>query len=716
MSKTLQKKTKQLIRKSGVGLNQEFLVEAIYQNIHRLVKSEADLPMVGKLTAAFMEMVGNVVSKTVEATHEKELEEEKIKAKAVEEKRKKEEERKRKEAEKKKEQQELQRKKQEEARKRKEEEKMEKDKAINEMLDIINPRIEADPFSSEGRSIDDQRADEMAALLLNLFDDLKECEKAHEEKIVPVKMNATFAPNTNNKPAKNDEVSIFEPYIPPCAPYSLSSDMKAIDEDENKGFSSKEISSKETINTNEFEKIYAFDTNVILNDASNLFNISQNGANLILLAETVLDELDSKKEGFDEINFQAREFARILSSTEIKEQIRFGDYYITRMVMNGISIDIVGTNNYQNIAETDRSIRNDRKILQVVKGARDNIYKRPITFLTLDAMCRIRALSMNITSELMLNKGNDYEGEFIKDIVLDKSFSIKSLKNGQSIFDLNPQHKPENYCYRFIDGDNKVLAIIQDDKIVILDDSYLNRFIIKPRNEEQKFAMGGMCDDFYKVVLIEALAGSGKTLLAITAGLRAITERKYEKLIYIRNSIESTDKGEEVGFLSGNEAKFEIYNHPLYDTLDFIARISLKKANANKTPAARQVSNERVSIEEAVKSAVQQLVKQYNIETIWNGAIRGRTLANAFVIVDEIQNFSKRSLKTVLTRLDSTCKVVCIGSNRQIDNNFVNKYTNGLNFMLKAANEKHEEVKMFATSLHKVERGAITAFAERILK
>lgn len=713
MAKALQKKIKQLIRKSGVGVNQEFLVEAVYQNISRIVKSEADLPMVGELTAAFFEMVNNVVLKTVDAKKGKEAEEEKIKAKIAEEKRKKEEERKRKEAEKKKEQQELQRKKQEEAKKREEEKKMEREESINEILNAINPKIEANSFSIEGKIIDDQKAaDEAVELLLNLFDDLKECEKAHAEKTVPVKMNTTFAPNPDNKSAKDDEGSLFEPYIPPCAPYSLSSDMKAIDEDENKDFSS-----EETINTDEFEKIYAFDTNIILNDASNIFNISQNGANLILLAETVLDELDSKKEGFDEINFQAREFARILSNAEIKEQIRFGDYYITRMVTNGISIDIIGTNNYQNIAETDRSIRNDRKILQVVKGARDDIYKRPITFLTLDAMCRIRALSMNITSELMLNKGNDYEGEFIKEIILNRDFSIKSLKNGQSIFEINPEHKPENYCYRFIGANgDKVLTTIQDDKIVILDDSYLNRFIIKPRNEEQKFALSGMCDDFYKVVLIEALAGSGKTLLAITAGLRAITERKYEKLIYIRNSIESTDKGEEVGFLSGNEAKFEIYNHPLYDTLDFIARTSLKKANANKTPAARQVDNSRAAIEEAVKNAVQQLIKQYNIETIWNGAIRGRTLANAFVIVDECQNFSKKSLKTVLTRLDSTCKVVCIGSNRQIDNNFINKYTNGLNFMLKAANEKHEEVKMFATSLHKVERGAITAFAERILK
>ena len=253
-----------------------------------------------------------------------------------------------------------------------------------------------------------------------------------------------------------------------------------------------------------------------------------------------------------------------------------------------------------------------------------------------------------------------------------------------------------------------------------INEASLNKSLIKPRNEEQKFALTGMCDDFYKVVLIEALAGSGKTLLAISAGLKSIKEGKYEKLIYIRNSIESTDRGEEVGFLSGNEAKFEIYNHPLYDTLDFIARTEFKRSQSNKTPAARCAGGNseisRAEIENAVKEIVEKLIRQYNIETIWNGAIRGRTLANAFVIVDECQNFSKKSLKTVLTRLDSTCKVVCIGSNRQIDNTFINKYTNGLNYMLKAAKEEHEEVKMFVTSLNKVERGAITAFAERILK
>ena len=396
-------------------------------------------------------------------------------------------------------------------------------------------------------------------------------------------------------------------------------------------------------------------------------------------------------------------------------------FYITRMKIDHVFVDIIGLNNYDDINESERSIRNDRKILKVVKGSIDDIYHSSITFLTLDAMCRIRATSMNINSELMLNGGDSYESEFIKTIQLDGQYITSDLINGCNVFDVNPDHKPENYCYRFLGSNNeKLLAVVQNDRLVPINEASLNKSLIKPRNEEQKFALTGMCDDFYKVVLIEALAGSGKTLLAISAGLKAIKEGKYEKLIYIRNSIESTDRGEEVGFLSGNEAKFEIYNHPLYDTLDFIARTEFKRSQSNKTPAARCAGGNseisRAEIENAVKEIVEKLIRQYNIETIWNGAIRGRTLANAFVIVDEVQNFSKKSLKTVLTRLDSTCKVVCIGSNRQIDNTFINKYTNGLNYMLKAAKEEHEEVKMFVTSLNKVERGAITAFAERILK
>ena len=726
MSKALKNKTKREIRRAGVGANQEFLVEAVYQNICKFIKNENDLPLVGDLTRNYMRSISNIVANMVETNIEKERNDKLAREQLSE--------------------------------KRKEREKLNLNKnfCFDGFSDVDDDEYEDEDEDLFDNSLnleedEDEYEDDVHSYFDDDFNEKYEPKNRAPQKVENTKKNSNIESNCKDV-EDNDVISLFalnqikkgkqenlieqyreniERVIEEIGKKKSEKELKEHEEKVKKqeGYDHKKLklAVPTTYDNSGFEKIYALDTNIILNDASNLFNISQDGRNLIVLPETVLDELDNKKEGFDEINFQAREFARILSGAEITDQRsipvvgKTSVFYITRMKIDHVFVDIIGLNNYDDINESERSIRNDRKILKVVKGSIDDIYHSSITFLTLDAMCRIRATSMNINSELMLNGGDSYESEFIKTIQLDGQYITSDLINGCNVFDVNPDHKPENYCYRFLGSNNeKLLAVVQNDRLVPINEASLNKSLIKPRNEEQKFALTGMCDDFYKVVLIEALAGSGKTLLAISAGLKAIKEGKYEKLIYIRNSIESTDRGEEVGFLSGNEAKFEIYNHPLYDTLDFIARTEFKRSQSNKTPAARCAGGNseisRAEIENAVKEIVEKLIRQYNIETIWNGAIRGRTLANAFVIVDEVQNFSKKSLKTVLTRLDSTCKVVCIGSNRQIDNTFINKYTNGLNYMLKAAKEEHEEVKMFVTSLNKVERGAITAFAERILK
>ena len=685
MSKALKNKTKREIRRAGVGANQEFLVEAVYQNICKFIKNENDLPLVGDLTRNYMRSISNIVANMVETNIEKERNDRLAREQLSE--------------------------------KRKEREKLNLNKnfCFDGFSDVDDDEYEDEDEDLFDNSLnleedEDEYEDDVHSYFDDDFNEKYEPKNRAPQKVENTKKNSNIESNCKDV-EDNDVISLFalnqikkgkqenlieqyrENIERVIEEIGKKKSEKELKEHEEKVKKQEEYDHKKlklavptTYDNSGFEKIYALDTNIILNDASNLFNISQDGRNLIVLPETVLDELDNKKEGFDEINFQAREFARILSGAEITDQRsipvvgKTSVFYITRMKIDHVFVDIIGLNNYDDINESERSIRNDRKILKVVKGSIDDIYHSSITFLTLDAMCRIRATSMNINSELMLNGGDSYESEFIKTIQLDGQYITSDLINGCNVFDVNPDHKPENYCYRFLGSNNeKLLAVVQNDRLVPINEASLNKSLIKPRNEEQKFALTGMCDDFYKVVLIEALAGSGKTLLAISAGLKAIKEGKYEKLIYIRNSIESTDRGEEVGFLSGNEAKFEIYNHPLYDTLDFIARTEFKRSQSNKTPAAR-------------------------------------TLANAFVIVDEVQNFSKKSLKTVLTRLDSTCKVVCIGSNRQIDNTFINKYTNGLNYMLKAAKEEHEEVKMFVTSLNKVERGAITAFAERILK
>ena len=122
-----------------------------------------------------------------------------------------------------------------------------------------------------------------------------------------------------------------------------------------------------------FEKYYVLDTNILLEDATNIYKLSQDGKNLLILAETVLDEIDTKKSGFDEINFQAREFARILENSIIISSIKKDSYKIIRLEIQNRKntiIDIISKDEYEvNIRNISPNIINDRKILEIAKFA-----------------------------------------------------------------------------------------------------------------------------------------------------------------------------------------------------------------------------------------------------------------------------------------------------------------------------------------------------------
>jgi PhoH-like ATPase len=454
-----------------------------------------------------------------------------------------------------------------------------------------------------------------------------------------------------------------------------------------------------------FEKIYVLDTNIILEDANQLITIGQGGKNLIILPETVIDELDSKKSGFNEINFQAREFGRILSEAEVIKTRKAGakkDVTVMSLKVKDIFIDIISFKDYE-LQGVDPSVINDRKIIRVAEFA-TAFYKMPTetVLLSNDIMCRTRAVSLNVQAEGLTRNKESLKNEFVKVLRLEEIDSLRM--DGAPIEHYDPMYEPQNYCYHFIaeDGHERIGYIVEGF-INFIDDEDFHGLAVKPLNLGQRFAMAGMCDEDIDVCVIEALAGSGKTLLAIAAGMKMVRMGKYDKIIYIRNSVESVDKAEEVGFLPGLEEKFKIYNYPLYDTLEFIAQKELKKSD-NKAS------------QESIEDKIQDLVQKYNIETMWNGSIRGRTISRSFVIVDEVQNFAKTSLQTVLTRMDKESKVVCIGSNRQIDHPYINKYTNGLSTLIKAAKEENEEINIFGTELNKVVRGKITEWTERIFE
>jgi PhoH-like ATPase len=439
-----------------------------------------------------------------------------------------------------------------------------------------------------------------------------------------------------------------------------------------------------------------------------------------------------KKSGFEEINFQARQFARFLEDAKItkKYEEEESPLKIVRCEIeesnskNKVIIDIISKDRYIVSQEKiERNISNDRKILEVAKDAQ-SFYEKDaenFSFVSMDIMARTRAISMGLNTEALRGiKIEDNDLKFVKEIsvTLEKLITLKAngytnkeLFNGIFIRELDPEHTPENFNYIFnFPCGAKVLALVIKEKIYGIDEVEMRNQAINPRNIEQLFLSQAIFSENINIVLTAALAGSGKTLLSLSGAMKLVRKKKYNKILYVRNSIESLDKGEDVGYLPGLESKFEIYNYPLYDSLEYIVRQEIKKSNNNTSGKSKNAEIK----EEEVSMNVEKAIERHNIETMWVGEMRGRTISESIVIIDEAQNISKKTMQLILSRVDNTSKIIILGSNLQIDNVYVNKNTNGLTTLLNATKEVHNEVNLYAVELKKVLRGPITEFAEKI--
>jgi len=460
-----------------------------------------------------------------------------------------------------------------------------------------------------------------------------------------------------------------------------------------------------------FDKSYVVDTNIILENAANILTISQDAQNLVIVPETVLDEIDAKKSGFEEINFQAREFARILEDfTIVKSTVLKGHQIIRMSLKNSCVIDFISKDVYDvKSSLQSANILNDRKILEIAKFAKENYNN--VVFLSMDMMARMRSISMDIPTQSLQGGSNETAKNFVFETEVEIDFhDLESLPH-KNIYELHPEHGVHNYSYLFKvkHSDQIVLATVENGRVAPLDEEELRKQAITPMNKEQLFFAHAIAEHHYKVVIVEAKAGSGKTLLALSGAMKLISQKDYRKILYIRNSIESLDKGEDVGYLPGFEEKFRIYNHPLMDSLDYIVRLEFKRKSSRSSYPGQNEPDE-----EQIAQRVQIAKQKYAIETMWVGEMRGRTISDAVVIIDEAQNMSNKTMQMVLSRLDDSCKVIIVGSNKQIDNFYINKHTNALTTLLKSAYENYEGVNVFALRLKKVLRGPITEWAEKI--
>ena len=454
---------------------------------------------------------------------------------------------------------------------------------------------------------------------------------------------------------------------------------------------------------------YILDTNIILDSVENLLTLSDNNTNTLVIPETVIDELDAKKTGFEDINFNARQFARLLEDSTIISNEQVGPLHIITTSVDSldISLKIISKKDYTcDTSTVALNILNDRKILEASSDYITSIDSKA-TLVSLDIMFRTRALSMGLNAEALVGKNSDIPNEFHKTIEVSNIMSL----NSAVITAVDPSYVVENYSYTLVDRDtgNEKLAYVANGHLYFLDEADLGRQSVRPMNKEQKLFVNAILSDMYQIIISDAKAGSGKTLLSLATAMRLVAKKKFSNIVYVRNSIESLAKGEDVGYLPGLEEKFKIYNHPLFDSLRFIAKSELTKSNANKSRA-----NTTVISEDTITAKVDEYIEKYRIQTMWVGEMRGRTISDAIVIVDEIQNCSASTGQLILSRLDKNCKVICIGSNRQIDNLYTNKYINSLSFLLKAAKSLHEEVSLFAIELNRVLRGPITEWSEKI--
>lgn len=448
--------------------------------------------------------------------------------------------------------------------------------------------------------------------------------------------------------------------------------------------------------TQNFDQVMVLDTNIILLDVTNVEILSQQSSNLIVIPETVMDELDNKKSGFDSINFQARAFGRLLEKAEIKFVKHFDNYTISRMFINSnknITVDVISKKKYEFAENVDKNILNDRKIIDIASLCEEIYEDTVVKFISNDVMCRLRAISLGLKTEAL---GKDFKEdielyqEFDADVEkLPSYFESDELGIGNTIFGigLNNSNGEQKYYYR------------SGKSFFEIDEKLLEKQNIKPKNIEQKIFSSLILDNKHDLYICDAKAGTGKTAIALSAAIELIDQKmsSFDKIVYIRKTIISSDV--DLGYLPGSlEEKMAGYLAPLYSTLEAIAM--------------RKYNKKKMTDEESV-TLIADLIKKYRITPMWQGHLRGATIRNAIVIYDENQNDSIGDLKTTLSRFGENTIGILLGCTDQIDAKHINKFNNALTYMMNKIGEE-SNIRIAGFRLQKSVRSEIAEWTDTI--
>lgn len=445
------------------------------------------------------------------------------------------------------------------------------------------------------------------------------------------------------------------------------------------------------------KKIYVLDTNCYLTDYEAIYKF---GTADIIIPLKVLEEVDKHKKRQDGVGLNARNFIRVLDDLRSKGNLNKGV-----RIDKGLGIVRARPSDLSTLPPDFDPNQADNSILACAISEKNENPNKKVIVVSLDINLRVRCDALGIeceayTENQVIKKANDiytgcnkllvddqlidrfYAGE---QIFLEEDDNTKDFKSNQFVILVSSANEKKTGLSRFI-AFNKPLVKVKE----YVKGKEGTIFGLSPRNKEQQMAMNLLMDESVPVVSMMGSAGTGKTLLAIAAALEYVINReeKYEKIIVSRSVM---PMGKDIGFLPGTmEDKMAPWVAPIQDNLDTLFS---NKENKGHDPLAHYKE----------KGIIQVEALTY---------IRGRSLNNAFIIIDECQNMNTHEIKTVLTRVGENTKIVLTGDIEQIDNIYLNETTNGLTYAIEKL--KGSELTGHVT-LTKGERSKVATLAAKLL-
>jgi PhoH-like ATPase len=407
------------------------------------------------------------------------------------------------------------------------------------------------------------------------------------------------------------------------------------------------------------KKIFVLDTNVLLHDPRAIFSFEDND---VVIPIVVIEELDKFKKGVDEIGRNARQVSRILDEHRLKGKLSLGVQLegggnlrveLNHQSPESLPNELIATKADNRILSTALNLKNDGL---------------PVILVTKDTNLRIKADALGMTAE-------DYESDTI---TLDELYSgetellvapgaIDDFYARGELQPADPKPFPNQFALlkNSANESQTALARYSKQKSVFVPITTAKHGVwgITAKNKQQQFALDLLLNDDIRLVTLVGKAGTGKTLLALAAGLeKTIEARTFQRLVVSRPIF---PLGKDIGFLPGDiEEKLKPWMQPIRDNLDFLVGSSGGPGRVKG------------------KKDLQSLFDLGMIEVEPLTYIRGRSMPNQYLIVDEAQNLTPHEMKTIITRAGEGTKVVLTGDPYQIDNPYIDSSSNGLSFVV----------------------------------